>query len=105
MIYHFALRIILQSGNQLTPWSTITLEKSLERTRNMSSFLGCPNPYTASEASLLRCLRERSALDVFSNSWVSTDIFDFPFVPVAGTDFLPRSTLEVRLCDVFSTTW
>ncbi|XP_078493316.1 acetylcholinesterase [Ciona intestinalis] len=88
-------RVILQSGNQMTPWSTISLPTSLNRTRILAANLRCPNPRTSSELDVLTCLRSHPAVDVFSNSWITQEIFDFPFVPVHGTSFLPEHPHEV----------
>uniref|UniRef100_H2ZN18 Carboxylic ester hydrolase n=1 Tax=Ciona savignyi TaxID=51511 RepID=H2ZN18_CIOSA len=88
-------RVILQSGNQMTPWSTISLETSLNRTRTLAANLNCPKPRTASEADILACLRTHTANEVFAGSWITKEIFDFPFVPVHGTTFLPEHPHEV----------
>uniref|UniRef100_H2ZN19 Carboxylic ester hydrolase n=1 Tax=Ciona savignyi TaxID=51511 RepID=H2ZN19_CIOSA len=87
-------RVILQSGNQMTPWSTISLETSLNRTRTLAANLNCPKPRTASEADILACLRTHTANEVFAGSWITKEIFDFPFVPVHGTTFLPEHPHE-----------
>lgn len=76
----------MQSGNQLTPWATKDLDTARSRTREMASALDC----VGDEASVLACFRSKSADDFFSASWVSSDIFDFPFVPVRGTDSIPE---------------
>nr|CAB3219683.1 acetylcholinesterase precursor [Phallusia mammillata] len=88
-------RVIYQSGNQMTPWSTNTLDVALKRARQLAKNLSCPNTETSSEIELLTCLRSKTAQEVFGASWITAEIFDFPFVPVHGTAFLPLSPQEV----------
>ena len=44
---------------------------------------------------MLECLRSKDVDDLFSASWFTSQMFDFPFAPVYGTDFLPEDPKEV----------
>ncbi|XP_076804806.1 cholinesterase-like isoform X1 [Clavelina lepadiformis] len=85
-------RVILQSGNAMTPWSAVSLETALERTKTLATSLSCS---TTNYTSMLACLRSQDVDDLFSASWITSEIFDFPFVPVYGTNFLPEHPHEM----------
>ncbi|XP_076811311.1 cholinesterase-like [Clavelina lepadiformis] len=85
-------RVILQSGNALTPWAAVSLDTALERTKLLASRLFCE---TTDFEIMLECLRSKDVDDLFSASWFTSQMFDFPFAPVYGTDFLPEDPKEM----------
>ncbi|CAK8684275.1 unnamed protein product [Clavelina lepadiformis] len=85
-------RVILQSGNALTPWAAVSLDTALERTKVMATKLSCP---TTDFEVILDCLRSKDVDELFSASWFTSQMFDFPFAPVYGTDFLPENPQEM----------
>jgi len=72
----------------------VPLKTALNRTWKFAANLECPKGID--EAALLTCLRSKSAAEIFRASWVSSEIFDFPFVPVSGTSFLPQDPHMVK---------
>lgn len=86
--------MILQSASQTADWATISPEESLSRAKKVGRGLNCP---TASKSSLLQCLREKTAKQIFDASWITMNVFDFPFVPVHETEFIPEDPKRVKL--------
>ena len=68
----------------------------------MGNNLGCSSrsQNVISEKELLTCFREKTPKELFDASWVTSEIFDFPFVPVHGTPSLPDHPLEVDLLNI-----
>lgn len=70
----------------MAPWATTDLKTATERMHVMSEDLGC----YGEDSAILMCLRSKNESDIFAASWVSEDIFDFPFIPVYGTASIPE---------------
>jgi len=72
------------------------LDESLSRAQQLGQNLNCFPEGFISEKDLLTCLRSKTAKDIFNASWITAEIFDFPFVPIHRTPFIPDHPLQVR---------
>jgi len=95
-------RAIMQSGNSVTDWASVTYEEALRRTSELATNFNCPTgTATASDRiGILDCLRKVSASELNQKQWIDSmdEIFEFAFVPVKGTkktDFLPGDPPEL----------
>lgn len=81
----------------MVPWATVKKSTARDRALKLAQYLKCPLSSALMtslvEAEILKCLRSKSAEEVFGASWYvnELDIFQFPFVPIEGTPQIPNT--------------
>lgn len=80
-------RAILQSGSSTADWTIMSRESSWMRLNKTSKFVGCPTE-TTHVPTLMKCLRQKPAKEVFDGTWAPDGPIQFSWLPSIDYHFL-----------------
>lgn len=86
-------RAVMESGTANVNWGTMSAEVAKTRGLRLADALRCPDDPNNLDA-IIECLRVKEPDDIVDKEWVTTEICEFPWVPVIDGNFLVETPLQ-----------